>query len=605
MEGWDARSAVPRGRGVMATGAMARRQRDVQISELRAGSCLGRRRTAMLEVLRREAERRGVVLEARREARGSLDDERQQRRRTPAARAMVAAREAGAASLRRSDGYAGGSVRDERDWRADPITGGVVTEAQATEAARWAAAGENSGAGCVGSRELTAAAQAERAAGGLQQQRSQDAGWVARRRDERMAHIAETRPVMRENVVMTARQQARVEAKLSERDEILEGIRDGRRDAMACTLSESTHGGVDSAVRLWFEFCAVRGRDPYTFGRVEEDAPPRPSQLMEEDEAFCEFAVYVCRNPRIRGKDHLLGKTAGQYVGRVMTWYEGRLQPARRPGSGGSLGGASNALGLTLRRTLKGLRKLHPSDPKKGRKTAVLRRVMMGIRRQLDLHDKFDAMVWAFACTAWQGGRRSGELVRGKARKGPWDPKRDMHRGRVSVERHEDGRPARVVIALAPDKTDPTGEEGHEAILPWSSMAEINAAAAIMRMIELDPTEPGVALARVPLFRDTRPGREGKAMTYGSMMLVMRRLMVGAGMTPEEAGAHSFRRGCATSLLHIGASDATSRAVGIWASNAMYGYMDVACGGAMEQAMLAMAEADTRVRPAASGRGID
>ena len=37
----------------------------------------------------------------------------------------------------------------------------------------------------------------------------------------------------------------------------------------------------------------------------------------------------------------------------------------------------------------------------------------------------------------------------------------------------------------------------------------------------------------------------------------------------------------------------------------MHGYMDVTCGGAMEQAMLAMAEADTRVRPAAPGRGID
>ena len=75
--------------------------------------------------------------------------------------------------------------------------------------------------------------------------------------------------------------------------------------------------------------------------------------------------------------------------------------------------------------------------------------------------------------------------------------------------------------------------------------------------------------------------------------------------TAEEAGGHSFRRGCAASLQHVGASDATSRAVGIWGSNSMHGYMDVTCGGAMERAMLAMAEVDARVRPAASGRGID
>ena len=86
---------------------------------------------------------------------------------------------------------------------------------------------------------------------------------------------------------------------------------------------------------------------------------------------------------------------------------------------------------------------------------------------------------------------------------------------------------------------------------------------------------------------------------------VVTKLLVNAGMTREDAGAHSFRRGCATSLRHVGAPDSTSRAVGIWtSSNAMHGHMDVAVGGDMERSMLAMAEADVRVRPAASGHGI-
>ena len=122
-------------------------------------------------------------------------------------------------------------------------------------------------------------------------------------------------------------------------------------------------------------------------------------------------------------------------------------------------------------------------------------------------------------------------------------------------------------------------------------------------MLRLDPTPSGVAAQDVPLFRDVRKG--GKAMTYGAVRLVVTKLLINAGMTKEEAGTHSFRRGCATSLRHVGASDSTSRAVGIWASNAMHGYMDVTVGGDMERSMLAMAEADVRVRPAASGRGID
>ena len=58
-----------------------------------------------------------------------------------------------------------------------------------------------------------------------------------------------------------------------------------------------------------------------------------------------------------------------------------------------------------------------------------------------------------------------------------------MHRGRVSNELSEDGTVQRTVIALAPDKTDVTGEEGHEALLPMSHSAEINAAAAIEHML--------------------------------------------------------------------------------------------------------------------------
>ena len=432
-----------------------------------------------------------------------------------------------------------------------------------------------------------------------------DAGAIGEREREWRARTqfgAATRPTWSKAVALTAAAKARVAERSDDsgRERAIAAMRDKRQAAMDTTVSENTSSGIDSAVRMWLEFCPIRGVDPDAFGQLRRDEMPRPSQLMEEDEILCDFAAYVVDHPRQKGLDHLLGNTAAQYVSRVLTWYEGRLQPPRRPGGAGGFAGANNALGHALRRTLKGLRKLHPANPERSRKEPVTRQHMLGIKRQLDLSKKFDSMVWAFCCTCWQGGRRSGDIIRGKAVKKPWAPQRDMHRGRVVAERGAGGRLARVVLKLPPGKTDPTGEEGHEAILPYAKTAEINAAAAIKRMLRLDPLAAGESPAEVALFRDTRPGKGGRPMTYGPMIYIVKRLLQGAGMTSEEAGCHSFRRGTATSLNHSGESDSIMRSIGIWGSNAMFGYVDITVGGAMERAMLRMAEVDVTTR--ATGR---
>ena len=187
----------------------------------------------------------------------------------------------------------------------------------------------------------------------------------------------------------------------------------------------------------------------------------------------------------------------------VRTYYEFRLDPPRRVGGSG-VSEAKDGLGHALRRCLKGLRKLHPSDPNHRKKAAVLKSHMMAMKQLLDMRDPFDAMLWAFVCTCWQGGRRSGELVRSKKRTGAWDPKFDMHRGRLQWD--WDGSTCkRARIALAPDKTDPTGEQGHKVFLSYAQDADINAAAAIAHMLALDPTESGES-DQTPLFRDTRGG---------------------------------------------------------------------------------------------------
>lgn len=512
------------------------------------------------------------------------------------------------ARLKRSEGLSQGwraFVERERVRRAtsEPAKGARRAAERATEMAKQQPTRElEQTAGNVARWKAANAARGVRRTKAQSANTGGAASAVDGRRLQRMAFAAETMPVS--TVVKVSDKHRRTAATmLASREAVMDSIRETRAGAMERTLCDNTMGGIDSAWRLWLIFCPIRGVNSATFGQLEHDELPRPSQLMEEDQVFADFGCFAVANPRKAGLTNLQGSTAAAYISRVMTRYEGILQPPRRPGVAAGMAGANNQLGHALRRTLKGLKKMFPGNKKKGRKAAVVRSMMLAVKAQLDLTDPYEAMIWAYCCTCWQGGRRSSELVRGKTRTGRWDPQFDMHRGRVSNELSAEGTVLRTVIALAPDKTDVTGEEGHEALLPMSRTAEINAAAAIENMIRIDPTPSGVAAKDVPLFRDVRKG--GKAMTYGAVRLVVTKLLVNAGMTKEDAGTHSFRRGCATSLRHVGASDSTSRAVGIWASNAMHGYMDVTVGGDMEKSMLAMAEADVRVRPAASGRGID
>ena len=81
-------------------------------------------------------------------------------------------------------------------------------------------------------------------------------------------------------------------------------------------------------------------------------------------------------------------------------------------------------------------------------------------------------------------------------------------------------------------------------------------------------------------------------MTYGAMYGILKKLLPMCGMTKEEAGCHSFRRGTATGLAHINAPSYVIKGIGIWGSDAYLGYIDATESGSMERAMLQMAEAD-------------
>ena len=303
------------------------------------------------------------------------------------------------------------------------------------------------------------------------------------------------------SIAVTAKRRAEIAKRFgtqAQRSETIDAMRRGRVEAAHAALSSTTWKQNESIMRYWFEFCEVAGYDPLEFGVVYGDCHPPPSQLAWEDEALADFSWYVVNFPRKDGSTNNVGNTAASYVSHVRTYYEFRLNPPRRVGGAGT-SADKDGLGHALRRCLKGLRKLHPSDPNHSKKAAVLRQHLIALRRMLDLRDPFSAMIWAFCCVAWQCGRRSGELVR--KRTGAWNPRFDMHRGRLTW----DANGARARLALGPDKTDPTGEQGHMVFMPYDDTATINAAAAVRHMLAMDPT-PESANESTPLFRDTRGG---------------------------------------------------------------------------------------------------
>ena len=366
-------------------------------------------------------------------------------------------------------------------------------------------------------------------------------------------------------------------------------IRGLRNRAKVAAFASTTHGLQQSAMRYFIEYAEVEGIDWRTFTSIDGGGHPTPERLAAEDEILADFACYVVLFPRVTTKQFNLGNTAFGYVSHVRTWYELNSTPPRRPGSS-HVWGKNDHLGSELRRCLDGLRKLHPSTG--AAKVPILRRHMVKLAQRLRGGTKWERTRWAVYCAAWQGGRRIGELVRGKKRTGAWQPALDMHRGRL--ERLEGkGGLAKYLLHLAPNKTDVTGEQGFVVQLPLSETAELNAAQAIVEMLAVDPTGAGGA-EQTPLFRDWREGRDGGPIAYETLRRALEDDLRAVGEADLAAAPHSFRRGCATMLAGIGAPDSITRMIGVWASNANLGYT-WASHGIVGSKMLEAAEWDDDV----------
>lgn len=155
-----------------------------------------------------------------------------------------------------------------------------------------------------------------------------------------------------------------------------------------------------------------------------------------------------------------------------------------------------------------------------------------------------------------------------------------------------------VKLKLAPSKTDPSGEEGFEVFYPYSDTAEVNACGALLSMMTLTLSATDMRpCEQIPLFCDWRAGKEGKPLTYTVISKELASDLAAAGFDAIAMRPHSLRRGCATALAGIGASEAITKMIGIWATNAWELYAFATDAGP-RQAMLQMAEFDaTAGRP--------
>jgi len=287
--------------------------------------------------------------------------------------------------------------------------------------------------------------------------------------------------------------------------------------------------------------------------------------LEEEEMLLALFAVHVWRSPRRRGREHNGARHCQACVAAVRDWVTAEHLREVAPLSGSPF----------LRKILRGLRRRAPGGHRALR-PPILRPHLAAIRDLLDLAgNQRHRTFWAFVLTAWQGVKRSGDLIEPKASQGaPWDPSRCLHRGRLRVVKARDATGAVIgrtlVITNKPSKVNPTGEKLDESYYPVDrEPGALSAAVAIERMLLGDPRSG--APEHVPLFRDPSTGCE---LTYSDVCAFLDYWLTRAGYPELATGTHALRAGGATSVANLCPDGLLlSGLMGHWSSSSQYLYI--------------------------------
>jgi hypothetical protein len=293
----------------------------------------------------------------------------------------------------------------------------------------------------------------------------------------------------------------------------------------------------------------------------------------DEEVILAHFAIYVVHYPRSAKKALAGEKNTAATADKAITAVRDHFRVNLRR----TVGGPPDQC-WTLKLISRSLHKLAPSGVRAPR-LQILQCHLRAIKPLLDLAgNAYHRTLWAFFLTCWQGVCRSGDLLRGKKGRGrtQWNPALDTHLGRLSVEavRAPDGiitRRRRIILALKPTKTDPTGERGFEkTFIIDKDPDSLSAGAAIFDMLAKSPLlSSPLPAEEIPLFYDPRTKRE---LAYTDAAADLKSLLMKCGHQELATGLHSLRIGGTTCAAATG-GEYVSSCLGLWSGNTRYTYL--------------------------------
>jgi integrase len=225
--------------------------------------------------------------------------------------------------------------------------------------------------------------------------------------------------------------------------------------------------------------------------------------------------------------------------------------------------GRDGLLKHTLAACLRGIGKMVPTKRRFKEALTVdkLRLCLSGIG-DLGLNDVDMAMYRAALLVAVFGLLRIGELTSPTQR--TFNPKEDMRRKDIEFMRGIGSAPIGMRYHIKAAKTD-TKREGQTVHIMSTGVVDLCPVRALRRYMKLTKHRQ----TKDALFRDS----QGRLLTRGSFVKVLRRLLGIVGFDPKMYSSHSCRRGGCQSLAEAGLPEHAIKAHGRWKSDAYLVYL--------------------------------
>ena len=214
---------------------------------------------------------------------------------------------------------------------------------------------------------------------------------------------------------------------------------------------------------------------------------------------------------------------------------------------------------VKLEQVMKGIRSLQSKCLKKTPRLPITPELLLKLKemwsKRPELRD--GSMLWAAATLCFFGFLRSGEIT--IPADGAFDEGAHLTFSDISADSLANPRVLRVRVKAS--KTDPF-RVGVDVFVGKTdnSLCPVSAVLAYV-------TKRGPGAGPFFTFRD------GRALTWGRLVLELKRALTAAGVNCASYSGHSFRSGAATTAAKQGFSDSTIKTLGRWKSNAYQVYI--------------------------------